>query len=92
MVHRRVASACLCEHTGARVPLIEGVRVAESLRKLTQSSDPQKNMDQLRGRRKCRTNNLQTTDLEMLQFSSIEDSHLPNNAYNAHSHFPYLRS
>ena len=39
MVHRRVASTCSCEHARARLPLIEAVPFAESLRKLAQSSD-----------------------------------------------------
>ena len=46
VVHRRVASTCLCEHARARLSLIEAVRFAESLRKLAHSSDLQKNMDQ----------------------------------------------
>ena len=46
VVHRRVTSTCSCEHATARLPLIEAVRFAESLRKFAQSSDPQKNMDQ----------------------------------------------
>ena len=46
VVHRRVASTCSCENTRARLPLIEAVRFAESFRKLAQSSDHQKNMDQ----------------------------------------------
>ena len=46
VVHRRVASTCSCEHASARLPLIEAVRFAESLRKLFQPSDLQKNMDQ----------------------------------------------
>ena len=46
VVHRRVASTCLCEHARARLPLIEAVRFAESLRKLAQPSDLQKNIDQ----------------------------------------------
>ena len=35
-----------CAHARARHPLIEAVRFAESLRKLSQSSDIKKNMDQ----------------------------------------------
>ena len=46
VVHRRVSSTCSCEHTRARLPLIEAVRFAESLRKLAQLSELQKNMDQ----------------------------------------------
>ena len=46
VVHRRVASTCSCEHARARLSLIEAVRFAESLCKLSQSSDFQKNMDQ----------------------------------------------
>ena len=46
VVHRRVASTCSCEHARARLPITEAVRIAESLRKLAQSSDLQKNMDQ----------------------------------------------
>ena len=46
VVHRRVASTCLWEHARARLLLIEAVRFAESFRKLAQSSDLQKNMDQ----------------------------------------------
>ena len=42
----RVATTCPCEHARARLPLIEAVRFAESLRKLAQSSDLHKNMDQ----------------------------------------------
>ena len=38
VVHRRVASTCSCEHESVRLPLIETVRFAESLRKLAQSS------------------------------------------------------
>ena len=34
VVHRRVASTCSCKHARARLPLIETVRFAESLRKL----------------------------------------------------------
>ena len=45
VVRRRVASTCSCEHARARLPLIEVVRFAESLGKLTQSSELQKNMD-----------------------------------------------
>ena len=37
VLHRRVVSTCSCEHARARF--------AESLRKLAQSSDLQKNMD-----------------------------------------------
>ena len=48
MVHRRVASTCLCEHARAHLPLIEAVRFAQSLRKLAQTRDLQKNMDQCR--------------------------------------------
>ena len=44
--HRRVTSTCSCVHARAHLPLIEAVRFAESLRKLAQSSDLQKNMDQ----------------------------------------------
>ena len=32
VAHRRVASTCACEHARARLPLIEAVRFAESLR------------------------------------------------------------
>ena len=46
VVHCRVAFTCSCEHARARLPLIEAVRFAESLRKLAESSDLQKNMDQ----------------------------------------------
>ena len=46
LVHCRVAFTCSCEHARARLPLIEAVRFAESLRKQAQSSDLQKNMDQ----------------------------------------------
>ena len=46
VVHRCVASTCLCEHARARLPLIEAVRFTECLRKLAQSSDLQKNTDQ----------------------------------------------
>ena len=46
VVHRRVASTCSCEHARARFPIIKAVRFAESLRKLAQLSDLQKNMDQ----------------------------------------------
>ena len=46
VLHRRVASTCSFEHAKARLPLIEAVRFAESLRKLAQSSDLKKNMDQ----------------------------------------------
>ena len=42
VVHRRVASACSCKDARARLPLIEGVHFAESLRKHTQSSDLKK--------------------------------------------------
>ena len=42
VVHRRVASTCSCEHARVRLPLIEAVRFAESLRKLAQSSGLQK--------------------------------------------------
>ena len=45
-MHRRVASTCSCEHARGRLPLIEAVRFAESLRKPAHSSDLQKNMDQ----------------------------------------------
>ena len=45
-MHRRVASTCSYEHVRARLPLIDAVRFAESLRKLAQSSDLKKNMDQ----------------------------------------------
>ena len=44
--HRRVASTYSSEHAMARLPLIDAVRFAESLRKIAQSSYPQKNMDQ----------------------------------------------
>ena len=37
---------CSCEHARIRLPLIEAERFAESLRKLAQASDLQKNMDQ----------------------------------------------
>ena len=46
VVQCRVTSTWSCEHARARLPLIEAVRFAESLRKLAQSSDLQKNMDQ----------------------------------------------
>ena len=46
VVHPRVASTCSCEHIGVSLPLIEAERFAESLRKLSLSSDPQKNMEQ----------------------------------------------
>ena len=46
VVHRRVAFTCSCEHARASVPLIEAVRFAENLRKLSQSSYLQKTMDQ----------------------------------------------
>ena len=39
VMHCRVASTCSYEHARARLPLIEAVRFAESLRKLAQSSD-----------------------------------------------------
>ena len=42
----RVASTCSCEHASARLPLIEAERFAESFRKLAQSGDLQKNMNQ----------------------------------------------
>ena len=42
VVHRRVAFTCSCEHAKARLPLIEAVRIAESLLKLAQSSKLQK--------------------------------------------------
>ena len=57
VVHRRVAFTCSCKHARARLPLIEAVRFAKTSRKLAQSSDLQKNMDQWRDRRQCRTNN-----------------------------------
>ena len=44
VVHCRVASTCSCEHARARLPFIEAVRFAESLRKLSQLSDLQKNI------------------------------------------------
>ena len=46
VVHRCVASICSCEHARARLPLIEALRFAESLRKLAQSSELQENMEQ----------------------------------------------
>ena len=46
VVHRRVASTCSCEHARARLPLIKAERFAESSRKLAQSSDLKKNIDQ----------------------------------------------
>ena len=46
VMHRRVASTYSCKHARARLPLIEAVRFAESLRKLAHSSDLQNNMDQ----------------------------------------------
>ena len=46
MVYRRVASTCSCEHARARLPLIEAVRFAESLRKLAHSSELQKNIQE----------------------------------------------
>ena len=46
VVHRRVTSTCSYEHAKVRLRLIEAVRLAESLRKLAQSSDLQKNMHQ----------------------------------------------
>ena len=46
VVDRRVASTCSCEHARARLLLIKEVHFVESLRKLAQSSDLQKNMDQ----------------------------------------------
>ena len=61
VMHRRVASTCSCEHARARLILIEIVRFVESLRKLAQSSDFQKNMDQWRDRRQYRTNNTAPT-------------------------------
>ena len=57
VVHRRVVSTFSCEHARPRLPLIEAVRFAESLRILAQSSDLPKNMDQRRDHRQCRTNN-----------------------------------
>ena len=46
VAHRRVASTFSCEHARARLPSFEAVRFAETLRKLAQLSDLQKNMDQ----------------------------------------------
>ena len=46
VVHRYVASTCSCEHARARLLSIEAVRFTESLRKLAQSSDLQKNVEQ----------------------------------------------
>ena len=46
VVQRRVTSTCSCEHARARLPFIEAVCFAESLRKLAQSSDLQKNIDE----------------------------------------------
>ena len=46
VVLRRIVSTRSCEHARARLPLIEAVRLAESLRTLAQSNDIQKNMDQ----------------------------------------------
>ena len=42
VVHRHVAFTCLCKYVRARLPLIEAVRFAESLRKLAQSGDLKK--------------------------------------------------
>ena len=46
VVHCRVASTCSCEYARARLPLIMAVCFAESLRKLAQSSDLQKNINE----------------------------------------------
>ena len=46
VVHRRVASTCSCEHARACLPLIVAVTFAESLRKLAESIELQKNIDQ----------------------------------------------